>query len=505
MGKRLFIIAVCFIAAVILSVFLPSFFFSPATIAIEQNGVIQQSVISVNQNSQVVYRLYVEDEYIGTLKNDTKLEEHLIDVYHEEYEQQYPNSSCHLGNDVYLVQEQTYNVYSDIDDHILAYLDQNHLYSIESTAVSFSDMNGTYAEIYVSDEALFRESLQEYTSFFVDKETLEAIQKDNKISDITTYGTKIVDMYISETITYSKKNVAPKDIKTNKDEMLEYLEYGENTNKEYYIVQDGDTLAGIGLRYHGLSPEQLVNINPGKLTSVDQIPTRGIKLCVTYFNSPIDIVVTKQKLQEEEIDYLTVRQQDSSLPLNQSQVIQMGMKGSRNALYEEKWINGILTSGSLQSSMDTQQPIDEVIITNQIQIDSIGTGTYRFPVDNPKIICEWGCYYGHEFVDFANQYDPWGNVYAVDTGTVIEEAYDPVNGNYIKIDHHNGMVSYYGCLRDSSVFEVGDTVEKGQVIGNIGMTGEAKVPHVAFYMQQNDQIIDACQVNGFPSCQEIKE
>lgn len=96
-----------------------------------------------------------------------------------------------------------------------------------------------------------------------------------------------------------------------------------------------------------------------------------------------------------------------------------------------------------------------------------------------------------------------GDVYAADNGTVMEVSYDAISGNYIKINHNNGFITYYGHMRVPSELKVGDTVQKGQVIGHIGMTGMATGPHVHFYIQQDDQTLDACKVTGFPSCEEI--
>jgi murein DD-endopeptidase MepM/ murein hydrolase activator NlpD len=289
----------------------------------------------------------------------------------------------------------------------------------------------------------------------------------------------------------------------SEDAILQYLEYGDHTEREYYTVEEYDTVAGVGAKNYGLSASQLMSINRDQLTSKDQILSAGMKLCITYFESPIDIVVSRQKLQKEDLYFSTVTQEDSTLLKDTSQVVQTGINGSRNALYVEKWVNGVLSSGTLKSSMDTKQPVNEIVAVGTKQPSNVGTGSYRFPVDNAKLTCGWGCYYGHEGNDLADAYDPWGDVYAADNGTVMEVSYDAISGNYIKINHNNGFITYYGHMRVPSELKVGDTVQKGQVIGHIGMTGMATGPHVHFYIQQDDQTLDACKVTGFPSCEEI--
>lgn len=75
------------------------------------------------------------------------------------------------------------------------------------------------------------------------------------------------------------------------------------------------------------------------------------------------------------------------------------------------------------------------------------------------------------------------NVLAVETGKVIRSEYSTSSGfgNWIMIQHNNGKVSLYAHLSSRKV-SVGDTVVKGQIIGQVGNTS-AKYnisPHLHF-------------------------
>ena len=64
----------------------------------------------------------------------------------------FPNSRLDLGSNVYLADEESYLVYEDADDEILNYIDENRLFSLEATAITFSEDGEVYARIFVSNQ-----------------------------------------------------------------------------------------------------------------------------------------------------------------------------------------------------------------------------------------------------------------------------------------------------------------------------------------------------------------
>ena len=131
--------------------------------------------------------------------------------------------------------------------------------------------------------------------------------------------------------------------------------------------------------------------------------------------------------------------------------------------------------------------MDEIITVGTLEIPGYGTGIWRWPVDNVHISCAWGCYANHEADDIQNFYDRYGPIYAADRGVIEENSYDPISGNYVIINHNDGWYSYYGHMYVPSPLAVGTIVDKGDVIGQIGMTGRATGPHVHFFIFQKDE------------------
>jgi len=64
-------------------------------------------------------------------------------------------------------------------------------------------------------------------------------------------------------------------------------------------------------------------------------------------------------------------------------------------------------------------------------------------------------------------------------------------GNGVVIDHGNGWVTQYSHLRNGSVtVNEGETVETGQRLAYIGMSGRAAFPHVHFDVRYNGEELD---------------
>ena len=80
-------------------------------------------------------------------------------------------------------------------------------------------------------------------------------------------------------------------------------------------------------------------------------------------------------------------------------------------------------------------------------------------------------------------------VLAVRSGTVAETGWDDTNGNYVLLDHGDGLTTLYGCLSTVSV-QTGDAVAQGDVLGAVGQTGAATGPHLHLEAAQDGALYD---------------
>ena len=509
--KKIITILISLIAAIFIVVFLPRFVYGNEGASDEnintESGIVDQTILGVSSTSHPVSKIYYRGELIGVLSDRAKLDSFLNAIYTTHYQEDFPDSSVELDKDIYITNEESYFIYEDADDAILKYLEDNQYFSLKTTAVEFADENGVYARIYVSDISIYEKALQQYLTYFIDEEELALLNSGQKTPELKTYGSRSIGLSILQSITTSEAYASASEIMKTQEEVLDYIEYGDNQDRVYYTVQKYDTVAGVGSKNNGLSATQVMNINHDKISSTDQVLSEGEELCVTYFTPIIDVVVNKESMKKEIIYPSTEYTEDETIRAGNMKQLQVGVNGSKNTLYSERWINGVLVSGILQSSVDTLQPVNEIIAVGTLEIPGVGTGQYRWPVENPIISCGWGCYYGHQAIDVQNIYDKYGPIYAADRGVVVENTYHYISGNYVVIDHNNGQRTYYGHMNVPSPIEEGTIVDKGDYIGQLGMTGYATGPHTHFYIEElnEDNIyvkLDPC--NGFLDCTVLR-
>ncbi len=92
-----------------------------------------------------------------------------------------------------------------------------------------------------------------------------------------------------------------------------------------------------------------------------------------------------------------------------------------------------------------------------------------------------GEYKLHTGTDFCAAGINGKTVYAVKDGVVIYAAKHKAYGNFVIIDHGNGVSSCYAHMQDGSMkVAVGDKVQQGQPIGKVGSTGYSTGPHLHF-------------------------
>lgn len=115
-----------------------------------------------------------------------------------------------------------------------------------------------------------------------------------------------------------------------------------------------------------------------------------------------------------------------------------------------------------------------------------GDGHFIWPVQTGAI--SQGFRAGHRALDIAA---PLGApVYAADNGIVLKSGYSQDGyGGRVIIDHQIDYITLYAHLSQALV-QAGDVVQKGQLIGYVGSTGNSTGPHVHFELRDFGFLID---------------
>jgi len=177
---------------------------------------------------------------------------------------------------------------------------------------------------------------------------------------------------------------------------------------------------------------------------------------------------------------------------NQLRSIRRGSKLSRffRCMFEHKHVKRILgtnltflmaVSAFIPKSIDQNIEPETAIINTQIAKNFKTEKSVSYPVD--KVVINQGYYFFHPGLDFEGiTGEP---VRAILKGVVNNIQYSRyAYGNAVLIDHGSGLESLYAHLSTISV-EVGQKIEAGEKIGEIGSTGRSTGDHLHLETRQN--------------------
>jgi len=101
---------------------------------------------------------------------------------------------------------------------------------------------------------------------------------------------------------------------------------------------------------------------------------------------------------------------------------------------------------------------------------------------------QWRLHAGQDFTV------PYGSsIPAAGDGQIASVGFDSGRGNYVIIDHGNGISTHYFHMAALSQLQVGDSVERGARIGAVGSTGNSTGAHLHWETHVNGTAIDPRQ------------
>ena len=229
-------------------------------------------------------------------------------------------------------------------------------------------------------------------------------------------------------------------------------------------------------------------------------------------DSMITVVVTEEKTEDEKIDYDREYKADDTLYTGQTRVETEGRAGEKEVRKKIVMENGKTVEEEILEENIVKEPEDEIILTGTRDIggaDGASSGTdegvsrdtsatyspLMMPVDDVYVSSGFGTRWGrlHRGVDLAlAQGSP---IYAADSGTVYFAGDGGGYGNRVKVDHGNGMQTYYAHC-SSLLVTSGQKVSRGEKIALTGSTGNSTGPHLHFEVIINGKCIDPAGMLG---------
>lgn len=170
--------------------------------------------------------------------------------------------------------------------------------------------------------------------------------------------------------------------------------------------------------------------------------------------------------------------------------IKEGESGIKEQELKVVYRNGEIYDTNILSENIVASSKNKIIYNGTGNPVAMGVAFLKNPTKGGFVTSEFGMRWGrmHNGVDIGNEMGK--PVYAAFDGEVKRVLYDAYGyGKFIIIEHDKGLETRYAHLSSYNVKE-GDTVKKGEKIGEIGSTGRSTGPHLHFELRHNGDPVD---------------
>jgi len=243
---------------------------------------------------------------------------------------------------------------------------------------------------------------------------------------------------------------------------------------------------------------------------ITQISQYDRKMLEEYQNTQETIAVTQESLKKE---YAQIEKLDAQVKEEKRAVaaLETAKKGELAdvsddladaqtvaQVYEEEIQaqNEVIAQiQAAQKKEEQQQAAASDGTTNTPTNTSTGTGSMTWPCPSshritsdygPRVSPTTGASSNHKGIDIGAAYG--SDIVAADSGTVIVATYSNSAGNYIILNHGNGICTVYMHASSLNVSK-GMSVSKGQVIAKVGRAGYSTGNHLHFGVSVNGSYV----------------
>lgn len=423
----------------------------------------------------VVYRVYINDEVIGLITDESDYEK-LIEKRTEVLSKQYPNQEIKAPTNVRIEEEVTLLPIETIDsESVLKTIEQKANFEASTQQVTIGDK--TFS---VEDANVVSNTMLELMTYYTGEEDLKKIMNvETSIVPLMESGSQYVGAKIVEPVKVETTYVSPEQILTP-EQTRRMMLYGQAEPKETVIFDEDSSLWYIA-NDHGVTEEELILLNP-EVEGLKWADLLGMELDVTPLNPIVTVETEKETVNVSAIAYETEYIDDDTMLKGQTTIKQEGKDGEHLERTQVFYENGTKVSSELVEETTVSEPVNEIIIRGTKVVSGVGSGNWVWPTTTRNVTCGYLCYSGHYAIDISAYVGQ--PVYAADSGVIVSAGYSSGYGYNILINHKNGYYTRYAHLSSLNVSS-GQTVEAGQTIGLAGNTGNSTGPHLHFEIRTN--------------------
>ncbi len=478
-----------------------------------------------DENVPNLYEVYVNDTYIGLVKNEQTaheclqaakeaVSEHTEEITYMDADMRIegihvfvgePNSRSEIIEKITellpgTIQQTLQRSYMlKINNYIVALRDVEEVCRVLQAAVDLYDADYAY-EVNVKRDTgrafnvLTAElaAASEVEESFVDRNAAGFTSMETELFDEEYYKEELdfddfelgfQSMEFVDKIEITECYLKPEEL-TPAEDVIKYLTEDQNV-QEIYKVQSGDTLSGISYKT-GIPMEELILMNDAlenerSIINIDQ------ELIISVPTPTLTVAYTTTEYREEEYSAEIQYVDNDNWYTTKQVTLQEPSNGFRKAVSNITYHNGEVYETEILKQEVLMEAVPKIVERGtQIPptyIKPLYGGTYTSGYG-------WRSFRGggyHYGIDWAT---PTGTtIYASSGGTVTRAGWSSSYGYCVYIQHPGGFETRY-AHNSKLLVSVGQTVKQGQAIALSGNTGDSSGPHLHFEIRINGSAVN---------------
>lgn len=433
-----------------------------------------------------LYQVYLDDQVLGIIESKDELEDY-IDNQGSTIKEKYNVDKVYAPEGLAIRKIITYNNYVDNVEDVYDKLAKLKPFTISGyqftikkeveTADGETQIKNTV--VFVTDDSIFETAIKNTIITFVGENIYNLYQAGAQ-AKIKDTGLTYNNIYVDNDITKKQTNIAVNEkIYIDSEELSQYILFSTNDNTNNYIVKSGDTIETVAST-NKISVQEFLISNP-EFTSKDNILFAGQVVSVAYANPLVDVMADVTKVEDQTTYYTVQEQPSSTIILGDEKVVQNGENGINRVTQSIVYKNGFIQAAEVSQQTEIKPATSKIVLVGTKYVSGVGGNYWSWPTTSYSVssIFGWRSYEFHTGLDIYNYCG--APIYAANNGVVTINGWYGTYGYFIGINHNNGYSTGYGHMSYfADGIHVGSTVERGQIIGYIGQTGQASGCHVHF-------------------------